>query len=115
MPDTPKSYKLPKEMFQTDQEPWDWGRWFGGRISGRRIMKSAGILLDQLVVLAVIGAFVLAAVWIHGRTRPAPPTPDIVTAETANIDKSQQTVTINEFPFSRLFDAGSKGKKIEKK
>jgi len=99
-----------KPVYHTDQEPWSWSRWLKSRFSGRRLAKSFGILLDIIVVAVIIAGVCLFFGWIRGVLTPprpvvAPPAPDTITAQTAQIDKSQSDthVTNINLPLAGLF------------
>lgn len=96
------------------QEDWDWGRWFNGFISGRRLGKTLGLLIQMAIIILFLGTAVLGVLWIKEKLMPSvkPPAPDVidVVAETAElqIDKSSKTVNNTFFPLSSIF--GSTGK-----
>lgn len=88
-------------------EPWSWGKFFTGFIDGRNYAKAI-VLGVCMVIMLSIGFCVYSVV----RNKFPKPNerPDIITAETASVDKSTRTLTQTNLPFSHIFNFGSNGK-----
>lgn len=90
-------------------EEWSWGKWLGGFLEGRRYGKDLAIVIRVCILLAIISTTALGILWIKDKlTHKAVQTPDIVTAETANIDKSNRSVTETYLPLANFFGFSSK-------
>jgi len=86
-------------------DDWKWSKFFD--LSPNRFGKDVAILIRFAIIICVISLAVIGIIWIKGKMSPQV-TPDIVSAETANIDKSSKEVKNTFFPFSGWF--GSSGK-----
>lgn len=85
-----------------EREPWSWKRFFGGFVEGGRYGKDLAILSRQLVMIGLIVLIVFGVIWTKERLfgKSTQPSPDVITAETANVDKSQKVVNQTYYPFA---------------
>ncbi len=72
--------------------------------------KALVIFFWQIIIVVLVCSIAWGVFSIFKMYKPVPPTPDIVTAETANIDKSSTTVNVTELPLSNWFGFGSRNK-----
>ena len=96
-----------------EKEPWSWKRWFGGFIEGGRYGKDLAILLRMGLIIGAIVLIACGIIWtkerLFGKSTQGQ-TPDTITADTANVDKSQKTVNQTYYPFAGGFFSWLTGK-----
>ena len=88
------------------KEVFSWKKFLGGVFSPELTTKWIAMALNIIIVLGIIYGVILCISWTKQTLFPSKvQMPDVVTAETANINKSSNATTIWS-----LFSFGSSGK-----
>ncbi len=90
------------------EEQWDWRRAFS--VTPNRAGKDHILMVRIVIWLCMWGLIIYGGLCLFGILNGNKQTPDVITADTANVDKSNKTVNETYLPLSNLFSFGSKGK-----